>query len=65
MLAELTASMLCGVAGIEQDTIENSVSYIQGWLKVLRNDKKLLIYAAAAAQKAADFILRREYTEEQ
>jgi antirestriction protein ArdC len=65
MLAELTASMLCGVAGIEQTTIENSAAYIQGWLKALKGDKKLAIIAAGQAQKAADFILRRKYTEEQ
>ncbi|OVE75055.1 hypothetical protein BVX95_00345 [archaeon D22] len=57
LVAELGASMLCGVTGIEQQTIENSAAYIQGWLKVLRGDKKLLVHAAAQAQRAADFIL--------
>jgi len=64
LCAEFCASMLCGVAGIEQSTIENSAAYIQGWLRVLKNDKKLAIHAAAQAQKAADFILRREPTDE-
>lgn len=57
LVAEFGASMLCGFAGIEQQTIENSAAYIQGWLKVLKNDKKLAIVAAGQAQKAADFIL--------
>jgi antirestriction protein ArdC len=57
LVAEFGASMLCGVSGIEQSTIENSAAYIQGWLKVLKNDKKLLVHAAAQAQRAADFIL--------
>lgn len=65
LVAEFSASMLCGVAGIEQQTIENSVAYIQGWLKALKNDKKLAIIAAGQAQKAADFILRRDPSEDQ
>ncbi len=64
LVAEFCASMLCGVTGIEQATIENSAAYIQGWLKVLKNDKKLLVHAAAQAQKAADYILRRDQTED-
>lgn len=63
LVAELSASMLCGVAGIES-TIENSAAYIQGWLSVLKKDKKLLVLAAAQAQKAADYILRREPTDQ-
>jgi antirestriction protein ArdC len=55
--------MLCGVAGIES-TIENSAAYIQGWLSVLKKDKKLLVLAAAQGQKSADFILRREPTDQ-
>jgi antirestriction protein ArdC len=58
--AEMTASLLCGVSGIEQQTIENSAAYIQGWLKVLKQDKKCLVLAAAQAQKAADYILGKD-----
>ena len=60
LVAEFGASMLCAVASIEQSTIENSAAYIQGWLKVLKNDKKCLVLAAAQAQRAADFILNRQ-----
>ena len=60
LCAEFGASMLCAVSSIEQKTIENSAAYIQGWLKVLKNDKKCLVLAAAQAQKAADFILNRQ-----
>jgi antirestriction protein ArdC len=52
------AAFLCGHAGIDNITINNSVAYIQGWLKALKDDKKLVIMAAAQAQKAADYILR-------
>jgi antirestriction protein ArdC len=51
------AAFLCGFAGIENITLNNSAAYIQGWLKALKDDKKLVIMAAAQAQKAADYIL--------
>ncbi|BBA71026.1 ArdC family protein [Geobacter sulfurreducens] len=68
LVAEMGAAFLCGVTGIENRTIENSAAYIQGWLRKLKEDKTLLIHAAAQAQKAADFILNRkggEDTEEE
>ncbi|MCM3791290.1 zincin-like metallopeptidase domain-containing protein [Domibacillus indicus] len=55
LVAEIGAAMLCGVAGIENTTIENSASYIESWLRVLKEDSKLIVYAAAQAQKAADY----------
>ncbi len=65
LVAEFGASMLCGYAGIEQQIIENSAAYIQGWLKVLKNDKKLAIVAAGQAQRAADYILNLQSTDDQ
>lgn len=57
LIAEMTATFLCSEAGIEQATIENAAAYLQGWLSKLRSDPKLVVMAAAAAQRAADFIL--------
>lgn len=57
LIAEIGAAMLCGVAGIDNSTIENSASYIQSWLRRLKNDKRLIVTASAQAQKAADYIL--------
>jgi antirestriction protein ArdC len=57
LVAEMGAAMLCGIIGIENKTIKNSASYIQSWLGKLKDDQKLVVHAAAAAQKAADFIL--------
>jgi antirestriction protein ArdC len=65
LCAEFGASMLCGVSGIEQSTIENSAAYIQGWLKVLKQDKKCLVLAAAQAQRAADYILNKQTDDQQ
>ena len=60
LVAEMGAAFLCGHAGIEQRTIENSAAYLKGWLKSLKNDRTLLIQAAAQAQKASDYILDRK-----
>jgi antirestriction protein ArdC len=57
LTAEMTSCFLKSHAGIPESTLENSVSYIQGWLKVLKSDRKFIVYAAAQAQRAADFIL--------
>jgi antirestriction protein ArdC len=40
--------------------IANQAAYLAGWLKSLRNDRKLLIHAGAQAQHAADYILNRK-----
>jgi len=65
LIAEMTAAMLCGVTGIENKTIDNSAAYVQGWLKKLKNDKRLVVLAAAQAQKAADYIQGNQVQEAQ
>jgi len=57
--AEMSAAFLCAEAGISPAVIYNQAAYIQGWLAKIRSDKRLVIMAAAQAQKAADFILNR------
>jgi antirestriction protein ArdC len=56
LIAEMTAAMLCGIAGIEQKTLENSAAYLDTWIARLKSDSRLLVSAASQAQKAADFI---------
>jgi len=56
LIAEMTAAMLCGVAGIEQKTLENSAAYLKTWIARLKSDSRLIVSAASHAQKAADFI---------
>jgi antirestriction protein ArdC len=62
LTAELAATFLCGICGVEQTTLVNSTAYIQGWLKALKDDKTLIVKAASQAQAAAENILR--YTNE-
>jgi antirestriction protein ArdC len=57
LIAEMGAAMLSGVTGISPATLTNSAAYLQSWINRLRGDSKLLVSAASAAQKAADFIL--------
>ena len=59
LVAEMGAALFCGQAGIETQTADNSASYIASWLRALKNDKKLVVTAAAQAQKAADYILAK------
>src|SRR5216683_3189984 len=59
LVAEFSAAYLCAEAGISPAVLENQAAYIAGWLKKCREDRKLLIHAAAQAQKAADYILGR------
>ena len=56
LAAEFASAFLCNTAGIE-NTIDNSAAYIQGWARVLRKDKKLVVQAASQGQKAANYIL--------
>jgi antirestriction protein ArdC len=62
LVAEFTAAFLSGVTGIAPKTVDNSASYIASWHKALKNDPKMLLKAAAAAQKAADHIRGVTYT---
>ncbi len=63
LVAEMGAAFLCGHAGIENATIDNSASYLDGWLRAIKQDAKLVVTAAAQAQKAADLILNVNWSE--
>lgn len=56
LIAELGAAMLCGVSGIDNTTIDNSAAYINGWLRALKDDKRMIVQSAGKAQRAADYI---------
>jgi antirestriction protein ArdC len=65
LTAEMTAAFLCAESSIANDaTLNNSVAYIQSWLRVLKNDRGMVVSAAQRAQRAADYILdRKAYAE--
>lgn len=57
LIAELGACYLCHHTGILNADIKNHVAYIDSWLKQLKNDKRMVVFAASYAQKAVDYIL--------
>lgn len=61
LIAEMGASYLCAITGIDREAVtENSAAYIQGWIKRLQEDKKLIFRVAAKAQQAIDFLTKKE-----
>ncbi|WP_276499472.1 ArdC family protein [Pontibacter litorisediminis] len=65
LVAEMGASFLCAFTGIREQVFPNSVAYLQGWMRRLRNDRTVLLYAAARAFKAASYILELKVKETQ
>jgi antirestriction protein ArdC len=56
LIAELTSAFLCQECGIEK-RIDNQAAYIQNWLEVLRNDKKIVVNAASQAERATEHVM--------
>lgn len=56
LVAEIGSCFLGAKIGIEP-TIEEAASYLEDWLKALKEDKRAIFRAASAAQKAADFLI--------
>ena len=47
-------------AGLETPgSLRNSAAYIQNWLRVLKNDKRLIVSASGKAEKAVQMILNQ------
>jgi len=64
LIAEVGSAFLCAMLGIDNSDIQqNKASYIQGWLKSLGDDKRLVVKAASQAQKAVDYILNKKFIE--
>ena len=58
LVAEMGAAMLCSHSGIDSDrAFRNSVAYIQNWMQALKNDPKMIVWAASRAEKAARYII--------
>ena len=60
LVAEFTAAFLCSETGVLPETLDNNTAYIKSWLKVLKNDPKMLVKAVGRAQKATNHILGTE-----
>ena len=60
LIAELTSANLCADLKITAQPRIDHAHYIANWLKVLKNDKTAVFFAAAAAHKAAEFLHQRQ-----
>lgn len=64
LIAEMSASFLAAHCGIVvEDLVENTAAYLQSWINALHGDVRLLMTAASAAEKAANFLLKTEAKE--
>jgi len=57
LIAEFSSAFLCSEAGLDMPTRENTVAYLQSWIKALKDDSTMLVRAAASAQKVADYMM--------
>ena len=58
LVAEIGAATLVNHVGLETaSSFRNTAAYVQNWLKVLRNDKRMIVSAAGKAEKAVKLIL--------
>jgi len=66
LVAEFGAAFLCGFVGLHNPTREaQQASYIEGWSQALRRDNRLIVRAASAAQRAADYIRGKTVAKEE
>lgn len=60
LVAEIGAATILHEIGIDTaGSFRNSAAYIQRWLRALKNDKRLIVSAAARAEKAVRLILNQ------
>ena len=67
LVAEISAAGMLNLLNIENpETFNNSAAYIQSWIKVLKNDTKMIVTASGKAEKAVEYIIngKEETTEE-
>jgi antirestriction protein ArdC len=58
LVAELGSCYLRSICGLDINDMSQNASYINGWLEVLKNDKRFIIKAASKAQQSVNYILK-------
>ena len=56
LVAELGAAFQCAMLGVSITPREDHAKYLNNWISVLKNDSRAILTAAAAAEKAVQFI---------
>lgn len=58
LVAEIGSAMILGRLGINSDrAFRNSTAYIQSWLQALKNEIRMIVWAAGKAEATARYIL--------
>ncbi len=57
-VAELSSAMLGAELGLPVTHLDNHASYIDHWLKLLRDDDRAILTAAAKAEEASSLLLK-------
>ncbi|WP_114227213.1 MULTISPECIES: ArdC family protein [Sphingomonas] len=58
LVAELGSAFIAGHLGLTVEPRPDHAGYIASWLRVLKNDSRAIVTAAAKAQEAADYLIR-------
>lgn len=57
LVAEIGSAMILNQLGIDNEkAFKNSVAYVQSWLRELKNDNRMIVWAASRAEKAVKYI---------
>ena len=57
-VAELSSAMLGAELGLPVTHLDSHASYIEHWLKLLRDDDRAILTAAAKAEEASSLLLK-------
>ena len=58
LIAELSSAILGAELGLPVTHLDNHASYVEHWLRLLRDDDRAILTAAAKAEEAATLLLR-------
>ena len=60
LIAEMGSAFILRYLGMgtsDDSLLENQAAYIHGWLKALQDDRKMIVFAASQAEKAARYVM--------
>lgn len=60
LVAELGSAFVCADLGLTLEPRPDHAAYIASWLRVLRNDTRFIVAAAAHAERAARFLAEKQ-----
>ena len=61
LVAEIGSAMCLNKVGIDcEKAFKNSVGYLQSWLRVLKNDPKMIVFASAQAEKSTKYMFNEQ-----